>query len=104
LRQVIGSLLSDDEEGDQDLIFVDAELIVPEEAVDLLIHLDRLYKKQRASLLKLQDHPHEVNSVKKLGGELRTGRFGNDKHVLNEKHWHNSDERHDKVKISSGYN
>jgi hypothetical protein len=35
LRQVVGDLLtSDDEEGDQDLILIDAKLIVPEEAVD----------------------------------------------------------------------
>ena len=34
LRQVIRDLISDNEEGDQDLILVDAELIVPEEPVD----------------------------------------------------------------------
>jgi hypothetical protein len=34
LRQVVRDLISDDEEGDQGLILVDAELVVPEEAFD----------------------------------------------------------------------
>jgi hypothetical protein len=33
LRQLIGHLASNNEEGDQDLILVDAELVIPEETV-----------------------------------------------------------------------
>jgi hypothetical protein len=34
LREVVRDLVSDEEEGDQSLILVDAELVIPEEALD----------------------------------------------------------------------